>query len=189
MKLREQLRVFRAGGRQWVRGSFVLSSFPQNPPIMSEAEHGCVQFSKRHGLMQIFTRVILALILVMQSLPGLTVAQCAAMGGAGSDGQLSKSVHPTACPCCSGGDDSAGAACPTGDRTSVCHCGEPRQDEPKTPPTDSKGQFHQLLVILPALIGFLPPEPMPTMAMGSAADPSPHRPTNSIQSLLCVWIV
>lgn len=135
--------------------------------------------------MQIVTRLILALLFVVQSLPGLTAIQCVPTGGSVSVA----STHPGACPCCSGGDDGSGASCPTGDRVSICHCGEPQQDEPKTPPTESKSQFHQLLVVLPALIGFLPLEPMPTLAMCSTADPLPHRPTNSIQSLLCVWIV
>ena len=139
--------------------------------------------------MQLLTRLILVAMLVVQSMLGLNAVQCEGMTATGSVGQLSASGQSKACPHCSG-ESTESATCSTGDSVSVCHCGEPRQDEPKTPPSDSKGQqVQQLLVILPALMGFLPPEPMPTPAVWTSTDPSPHRPTNSIQSLLCVWVV
>ncbi len=147
--------------------------------------------------MQIVIRLILALLLVMQSLRGAAMMQCAPMGSmgpgstgpgsTGPGGEAISSVHPAACPCCSGGDESAVSACPTG--PAVCSCGEQQQDAPKAPLGDPGSKVYQLLVILPAELGFTSPEPMSAMVARPAVETGPHRPTKSIQSLLCVWVV
>lgn len=140
--------------------------------------------------MRILNRFILGLLVVVQSLPGLAAMPCAPMAGGDFDVRLTASARPTVCLCCAGGDESTGAACSTGGSAAVCQCGEPRRDGPQAPPVDSKSQpLHEALATLTALIGCHPPEPMPAMAKGAGAEGLPHRPANSIQSLLCVWVV
>lgn len=142
--------------------------------------------------MALVTRLILALALVVQSMPGLAVERCAEMtrvAGSGS-GQPAMAAED-ACPCCSGRSrDGSGTTCTNSDGVSVCKCGMPRSEQPVTPPSDSKtGQVQFAVAILTTFPGVTFAEAgapsLPARSLGAA----PRRSANSVQSVLCVWIV
>lgn len=66
----------------------------------------------------------------------------------------------------------------------------PQPEQPKAPPPEPKTEQVQFaLAILPAFLGFMFEEidqPTPPVGWLGAA---PKRPANSIQSVLCVWVV
>ena len=142
--------------------------------------------------MAVVTRLILALMLVLQSLPGLTVERCAEMTP--GTGMSAVDVTPTdnsACPCCSGRKgEPSGSACSNSDAVTVCKCGMPQPEQPKAPPSDSRTEQVQLAVaILPAFLGFVfEAVDRPAPSVGWLGAP-PKRPANSVQSVLCVWVV
>jgi hypothetical protein len=92
------------------------------------------------------------------------------------------------CACCCGDDDQGLSGGTTGKKAAVCCCGQTPQEKPAAPAGDPKHeQLEQLLSFVPVIIGILPPEATPLAAVWGHSVPTPYRPTNSIQSLLCVW--
>lgn len=142
--------------------------------------------------MALVTRLILALMFVVQSLPGVAVERCAEMTrGVGAPAVQAESADESSCPCCSGAArGKAGPACTNSDAVTACRCGMPQPEQPKAPPSEPKTEQVQFaLAILPAFLGFMFEEidqPTPPVGWLGAA---PKRPANSIQSVLCVWVV
>jgi hypothetical protein len=142
--------------------------------------------------MALLTRLILALTLVVQSLPGIAVERCAEMTRATRIASAQSDMgDEVPCACCSGkASEKSAPACPKSDATTACKCGMPQPEQPKAPPSDSKTEQVQFAVaVLPAFLGFLfEPVDQPTPHV-SWLGASPKRPGNSIQSVLCVWVV
>lgn len=142
--------------------------------------------------MALVTRLILAIMLVVQSLPGIAVERCAEMtGGIRAGAVQDASADEAACPCCAGAArDKSGPACANSDAVTACKCGMPQPEQPKAPPSDSRTEQVQLAVaILPAFLGFVfeaVDRPVPSVGWLGAP---PKRPANSVQSVLCVWVV
>lgn len=137
--------------------------------------------------MAVVARLILVLLLVMQSLPGVAVARCAQMTP-GTEVVETEAVIAAACQCCSveAEDD---ASCVNSDTVTACKCGEPRP-EPKAPASDPNTERVQLVfAVLPAVLSFTvdrvdqPRRPVSRFGL------MPKLPANSIQSVLCVWIM
>jgi len=142
--------------------------------------------------MALVTRLILALMLVVQSLPGFAVERCAEMkGGAETTLGQAAMADEAACPCCSGGAvEKSGTACGNRDAVTLCKCGTPRPEQPKAPPSEPKVERTQLLaVVLPTVLSFALTEPVPAQFHWDRLGGAAKRPTNSIQSVLCVWVV
>lgn len=142
--------------------------------------------------MAVVTRIILALMLVVQSLPGVAVERCAEMSrGTRMSAVDAVATDSSACPCCSGRNgESSGSACRNSDAVTACKCGMPQPEQPKAPPSDSKTEQVQLAVaILPVFLGFdFEAVNRPALSLGWLGAP-PKRPANSVQSVLCVWVV
>lgn len=142
--------------------------------------------------MAVVTRLILALMLVVQSLPGLAVERCAELArGTGMSAVDTTETENSACPCCSGRKGvPAGSGCSNSDAVTVCKCGMPQPEQPKAPPSDSRTEQVQLAVaMLPGFLGFVfeaVDQPAPSEGLLGAP---PKRPANSVQSVLCVWVV
>lgn len=142
--------------------------------------------------MVVVTRLILALMFVVQSLPGVGVERCAEMiRGVGAVAVQADSADESSCRCCWGdARGAAGPACGKSDAVGGCVCGMPRPEQPKAPPSEPKSeQVRFALAILPAFLGFM------FEGVARAAPPvcwlgaAPKRRANSIQSVLCVWVV
>ncbi|MCC6661534.1 MAG: hypothetical protein IT437_11685 [Phycisphaerales bacterium] len=142
--------------------------------------------------MAVVTRLILALMLAVQSLPGLAVERCAEMTlGMGMSAVDATATDNSARPCCSGGKgEPTGSACTNSDAVTVCKCGTPRPEQPKAPPSDSRTDQVQLAAaILPGFLGFaFEAVDQPAPGVGWLGAP-PKRSANSVQSVLCVWVV
>jgi len=137
--------------------------------------------------MAVVTRLILAFVLVVQSLPGIAVERCAEMGSRAT--AVTVSQDDEACPCCTK-LGSGKSECSNGDGTSVCRCGMPKPEEPKTPPSEPKVERVQFLAaVLPTILSLTLPEPVPAQVHWDRLGGAAKRPTNSIQSVLCVWVV
>ena len=142
--------------------------------------------------MAVVTRLILALLLVVQSLPGVSVERCAEMArGTGMSAVDTAATDTSACSCCAGRKgETSGSACSNSDAVTACKCGMPQPEQPKAPPSDSRTEQVQLAVaILPAFLGFVfeaVDRPVPSVGWLGAP---PKRPANSVQSVLCVWVV
>ena len=138
--------------------------------------------------MAVFTRVILALSLLLQSIPGLTTVNCASMAPRVSAAVISgEPMSDALCACCSG---SADAECPAADNAMSCRCGVPQPEEPRSLPFDPKiEQSHQLVALLPVLIAVLPTEPIVLAERWAGFSGPPRQSASSFQSLLCVWVV
>jgi hypothetical protein len=125
--------------------------------------------------------LILALSMLMQSLPGLT-QRCAAMP-AGKPANAE-------CACCHmamAGDRECGL--PDSGRA-ACNCKAQQPDQPKTPPPDPKQQsVEQVLAFVPVLVAVLPFEPPAASPWRHPVDPPLWRSCSSAQSLLCVWLM
>lgn len=142
--------------------------------------------------MALVTRLILALMLVVQSLPGMAVERCAEMtSGAGSTVARTAMTDDEACPCCSGrAVEKSGSECTNRDAVTACKCGMPQPEQPKTPPSEPKVERVQFLAaVLPTILSFTLPEPVPAQVHWDRLGGAAKRPTNSIQSVLCVWVV
>lgn len=139
--------------------------------------------------MALLVRLILALSLVVQSVPGLAVQRCVGMPGAGAAG--AEKIEQPVCSCCGGGDDGAAAPCPFASNGYVgCNCKESQEQEPKPLPGDPKTeQLQHLLAFVPVLTVVLPPLPLPTAMMRTGSETPPWRTSHSVQSLLCVWLI
>lgn len=127
-------------------------------------------------------RAMLIAALLLQSLMGLSIASCEPSLPAGPMCVLPRVPASTPakaiCPCCA--DKPMQACC----------CGDSKPEPTQTPspePTSSRAQ--QFLAIVPALTGLLPSLSQPAQRSWPSADARPCAPTNSIQSLLCVWVV
>lgn len=82
------------------------------------------------------------------------------------------------------------ASCPTGDKFVACRCGMSQPDEPRTPPSNPKAeQTHQFVALLPILLAVLPKAPVVLAQRWTSSSGSPKQSADSIQSLLCVWVV
>ncbi|MFO0833754.1 MAG: hypothetical protein U0638_02195 [Phycisphaerales bacterium] len=137
--------------------------------------------------MAVVTRLILVLMLVVQSLPGIAVERCAEMSSRAK--VVSDSQDDEACPCCTK-SGSGKSECTNGDAVSVCRCGMPKPEEPKSPPAEPKIERVQLFAaVLPTILSFSLPEPVPAQVRWDRVGGAAKRPTNSIQSVLCVWMV
>lgn len=137
------------------------------------------------------TRLILAFMLMVQSLPGVAGEWCAEMyGSSGTKSvQTVLSDEVPACECCVRGGMGTGA-CTNSDASFACRCGLPQPELPKGPPSDPKSERLQFVaVVLPALLTLTHPQPVRLPARWSLISVSPKRPANSIQSVLCVWVV
>lgn len=133
--------------------------------------------------MRSIVTLILALSMLMQSLPGLT-QQCAAMPmPAGKPANAE-------CACChmaTGGGRECGL--PDSGRA-ACNCKARQPDQPKTPPPDSKQQsLEQVLAFVPVLVAVLPFEPPTASGWRHPVEPRLWRSSSSAQSLLCVWLM
>lgn len=135
--------------------------------------------------MSVAVRVILALMLVVQSLPGMAVERCEAMARCrGTAAAHQATAEDDDCPCCSP------RGCSDRDAVIACRCGTPRPEQPKAPPSESKTRLVQFdAAIVAAVVG---------CSSDAAGEPAlhrgrlgalPQRPANSIQSVLCVWVV
>ncbi|MEK6700689.1 MAG: hypothetical protein AABZ53_00355, partial [Planctomycetota bacterium] len=72
----------------------------------------------------------------------------------------------------------------------TCCCGEPARDQPQAPPVDSKGKaLEQLLGYLPAATCVWRLEPAPTATSPIRVEQTARWVADSIQSLLCVWVM
>lgn len=138
-----------------------------------------------------FARIILVVALLLQSIPGLTVASCTTMNEA-----MSASLPETAisgemrCACCGAGNPTIGATCPTSTTRAACCCGEPRTEEPRTTPTDrSAEQAHQFIALLPTFLSAIVILPQASTLRRVTENTPPKQSASSTQSLLCVWIV
>lgn len=110
------------------------------------------------------------------------------VGGALSEGATAS--RPLACSCCSSDADTAMAACAPREVARACCCGEPLPDQPQTPPGDSKNKvLEQLLAYLPAMTWAVRSEPEPAVDVSRLAEPAAHLSADSLQSLLCVWVM
>lgn len=138
------------------------------------------------------TRIILAFMLVVQSLPGVSVERCAEMArGMGMSAVDAVATDTSACLCCAGRKgETSGSACTNSDAVTACKCGMPQPEQPKAPPSDSRTEQVQLAVaVLPAFLGFVfESADRPAPSVGWLGAP-PKRPANSVQSVLCVWVV
>jgi hypothetical protein len=66
----------------------------------------------------------------------------------------------------------------------------PQPEQPKAPPSDPKTEQVQFAVaILPAFLGYTFEEVGQPTPSGGWLGAAPKRPANSIQSVLCVWVV
>ena len=131
--------------------------------------------------------LILALALAIQSSPGLRVASCAMMGGEMGEACSASAGPALPCSCCMGGAEEAGMPAAEED---ACCCGEPEQDEPRAPARESRNSpVESLWTAPPVIIGILPLGGEASRVGWVVRDPVPHRPANSIQSLLCVWMI
>lgn len=127
-------------------------------------------------------RVLLIASLLLQSLLGISVMTCEPAVSGGFVCQPGRVTVPTpakaACPCCA---DKPMAAC--------C-CDDSKPERPQTPPAEpSSTRAQQFLAIVPALVGVLPSLSQPAERSRPIASARPCGPTNSIQSLLCVWVI
>lgn len=139
--------------------------------------------------MNFLVRLILVFATVVQAIPGLTAGRCAGMGGTMSMMQ-SGADEAAGCPCCAADAQSDASECPTAGAVLSCTCGQPQRSEPAAPVSDQRvEQIQALLVVLPTLAEIVASDVAPTPMSRSFTDPSPHRPANSIQSLLCVWVM
>lgn len=132
---------------------------------------------------------MIALVLVLQSLAGIGAPWCAAMsGGALNEGAAAS--RPLACSCCSSDAGTASATCAPREMARACCCGEPLPEQPQTPPGDSKNKvLEHLLACLPAAAWGVRIEPEPAVEVSRLAEAAAHLPANSLQSLLCVWVM
>lgn len=139
--------------------------------------------------MHLLVRLILALTMAIQSLPGLAGSPCVPAIGVTSTSTSAASAQSGICPCCAGADQ-ANPACPVDSAASACQCGSAQPDSRPVPSSDTKAnQLEHLLVLLPALAGTMLPAPKAEPATWSATQTAAHRPSNPVQSLLCVWVM
>ena len=127
--------------------------------------------------------LILALSLLVQSLPGLMQRCAPTRVPAGKP-------MGAVCTCCQMGMD-GGSECGLPDsKPAVCTCTAPQPEQPKTPPPDSKRQGVELaLAIVPVLVAVLPFEAPTASLWRRPVDPPFWRSSSSAQSLLCVWLI
>lgn len=133
------------------------------------------------------SRIILVVSLLLQSLPGLTTLNCAEMWPGTASGAM---AGGSKCSCCRVGGGTMKGACPTGDKFVACRCGMSQPEEPRTPPPNPKTALtHQFIALLPILLSVLPPKPFVLERQWTSRSGPPKQSANSIQSLLCVWVV
>lgn len=139
--------------------------------------------------MALLGRLILALVLALHSLPVAAGARCARMdSGTGLGVPEPLAPDESVCPCCaSGAGDASG--CSEEGAGPACRCGTAQPEQPKAPPTESRPEVAPFVAVMP-------PGPCaahPDRALGRApfdrVASAPLRPGNSIQSLLCVWMM
>jgi hypothetical protein len=66
----------------------------------------------------------------------------------------------------------------------------PQPEQPNTPPLEPKLERVQFIAaVLPTIFSFKLPEPVPAQVRWGRVGGAAKRPTNSIQSVLCVWVV
>ncbi len=140
--------------------------------------------------MAVIIRLILALSLLMQSLPGLAMERCVAMPDAKTLASAGLPEDIT-CGCC-GGDDEDGVTieCPMAKNGYAgCNCKNPQPEDPKTPPSDQKPrQVEHLFPAPPVVLAVLLPVPSPAPRW-TATEPTQRWGSHSVQSLLCVWLM
>ncbi len=138
--------------------------------------------------MAFMSRIILGLLLLLQSFPGLTAGNCAIVTPGLSEAFAIASADDNSPSTCCGG--LMMAACPAGGPAIACEC-DMRQDEtpriPFLPPTTESA--HQFVAPLPTRLTSVEVEPPSTIQRPTHAAGRPKRSANSIQSLLCVWVV
>lgn len=133
--------------------------------------------------MFVVARVLLIASLLLQSLLGASAAACgSALSGQAGVCQANQPATPSntkaPCPCCA---DKPIAAC--------C-CGDSEPEHPQTPPSEpTSNRAQQFLAIVPTLVGLLPSLIRPAERAWPLASAQRFCPTNSIQSLLCVWVI
>jgi len=138
--------------------------------------------------MAIFLRIILVLAFALQSASGLATVNCGVAMPKESEALADASAAVDAsCACC---DGSMAAGCPTGDRVIACRCGRPQDENPRIPALPSTTQTTPQFVAPPSVLltCLVAEHPSPLQRPTSAAG-RPKRSGNSIQSLLCTWVV
>ncbi len=138
--------------------------------------------------MALLGRLILALVLALQSLP-LAASQCCARADAGAGAGLPEAIVPDepACPCCAQGTGNA-SSCSEGSAPE-CRCGMVQPEQPKAPPSESRPEPPSFVAILPPAPRAVHPERVAARAPWAPAAGVPQRSGKSIQSLLCVWMM
>jgi hypothetical protein len=142
--------------------------------------------------MSVLARLILAFSLLIQSFPGLTIICCAGAGaGACPDDAAAEMRSANACRCCCSDDESAVADGPVAGKSASCRCcGLPQAPKPAPIPTTPKSdRLEQFLPFVSVVVGILPPEPASFGAPWRSLDRPTCRSSNSMQSILCVWMV
>lgn len=146
--------------------------------------------------MALIARVILALVFVLQSLPGLAGEACSAMAGRGMSldvrsmaGEASANSGGVVCPCCVASEPPR-PACEAGDEVVACRCELTRAERTQSPPPNQPGvRFQITLAILPSVLDLAPLNTAASRLDASHSLIAPKRLTNSIQSVLCMWTV
>lgn len=146
--------------------------------------------------MALIARVILALILVLQSLPGIAGEPCSATAGRGmslaersTGGGVAAGTVEGVCPCCVAGV-SERPACEMGDEVVACRCELTQPERTQSPPPNQPNvRFQVTLAILPSMLGLAPANAAALRSDAACYLISPKRLANSIQSVLCMWTV
>lgn len=136
--------------------------------------------------MFVVARVLLIASLLLQSLMGISAVTCEPAFRGEFVCQPGRISEPTsgpkstqvACPCCADKPMTA------------CCCGDSKPEHPQTPPAEpSSNRAQQFLAIVPTLVGLLPSLSQPAERAWPRAYSQRCCPTNSVQSLLCVWVI
>lgn len=141
--------------------------------------------------MSILIRAILIASLLLQSLPGLVMQRCVAMPDVKALVAAGHAANAK-CACCGDSDDASAVECPLAKSGYVgCNCKSPQPEDPKAPPSDHQKsqQIEQLFPAAAPAITILLPEPLPLLVRWTASEPPKRSGSNSIQSLLCVWVM
>lgn len=144
--------------------------------------------------MALISRVILALLLVLQTLPGIAGDPCSAMRGVALPEQPASSdmvveSSEGVCPCCVA-STSDRPACGTGDEVAACRCELTRPERTQSPTPNQPGvRFQSTLAILPSMLDLKPLNTAVWRSDAPRGQFAPKRVANSIQSVLCMWTV
>lgn len=128
-------------------------------------------------------RLILALSIAIQSLPGLALRPCSSMAGSASAVAPGTDDEP-ACPCC---QSQGPSDC---EKPVVCSCKSPAREQPQAPQPDREHKSLDLvLAVLPTFVTLVPTRQSSNAARLRGLAALPHSSAPSVQSLLCVWLM